>query len=561
MAFVHKTIISPRSSPTQAKGNPMRIRLLAGLLAFVVCLVAVAAALPQSNGVDGNWKITFVDGPDLLTFWLLKLDTKDGKLTGTVDPAPKAPQATIQNAALQDSTLRFTLDLGGQPIQFALRVPKGDSKRLMGIMKFRDESYPVQLEATKDDNAKGFDAIGAVKIPKGDFKELKDEVAKHSDDLGVFAIARALVSAAIADKVPAADLKAALVPVFQAARNYGGWDKEMLFQFARQVAGRDGFAALGEDLAQQALKAFGNDADSAIQLRCLDIIALSLLKQDKKDELTRIRARIGELEVKGHEENEKTGLGYTPAKVESRKGQRVVLVELFTGAQCPPCVAADLAFEGLGKTYTPSEVVLLQYHLHIPLPDPLTTPDTQARANFYGEDVRGTPTIFFNGKSAAGGGGPRPAGEAKYKDYRAIIDPLLEEANKIAVKVDAKRTDDNIAITATAAGYKPSDKLKLRFALIEPWVRYAGTNGLSYHAHVVRALPGGPAGFELTKDSAMWNTKVDLADIRQSASKHLDGFPYLDGQRPFSFRNLRVVAFIQNDDTKEVLHAVDVAVK
>jgi hypothetical protein len=539
----------------------MRIRLVAGLFAFAVCLAAIAAAQPKRSGVDGNWKITFVDGPDLLTFWLIKLDTKDGKMTGTIDPAPKAPPAAVQNVALKDSTLRFTLELGGQPIEFALNAPKGDSKRLLGIMKFRDESYPVQLEATKDDSAKGYDAIGAVKIPKGDFKELKDEVAKRTDDLGVFAIARALVSAAIADKVPAADLKAALVPVFQAAKNYGGWDKEMLLQFARQVAGREGFAALGGDLAQQALKAFGDGAESTVQLRCLDIIALSLLKQDKKDELTKVRARISEIEVKGHEENEITGLGFTPAKLESRKGQRVVLVELFTGAQCPPCVAADLAFEGLGKTYTPSEVVLLQYHLHIPLPDPLTTPDSQARATFYGEDVRGTPTIFFNGKSAAGGGGPRAGGEAKYKEYRGVIDPLLDDGNKITVKLDAKRTDDNIAINATAAGYKPSDKLKLRFALVEPWVRYAGTNGLSYHAHVVRALPGGPAGFDLTKDSAMWNTKVDLADIRQSASKHLDGFPYLDGQRPFSFRNLRVVAFIQNDDTKDVLHTVDVAVK
>jgi hypothetical protein len=539
----------------------MRMRLLAGLVALVVGLVAVAAAISNKDGVDGNWKITFVDGPDLLTFWLLKLDTKDGKLTGTVDAAPKAPPAAVQNAAFKDNTLSFTLEFSGQPIQFVLHVPKGEGKQLMGIMKFRDESYPVQLEASKEDNAKGFEAMGAVKVPKGDFKELKDEVAKHTNDLGIFAVARALVSAAIADKVPAADLKAALVPVFQAAKNYGGWDNELLVQFARQLASKDGLAVLGEEYAQRALKELGNNADSTIQLRCLDIIALSLLKQDKKDELTKVRARIGELEVKGHEENEKTGLGFTPGKLEDRKGQRVVLVELFTGAQCPPCVAADLAFEGLGKTFTPSEVVLLQYHLHIPLPDPMTTPDSQARATFYGEDVRGTPTIFFNGKSAAGGGGGRAGGQAKYKEYREIIDPLLDDANKIAVKLDAKRTDDNIAITATASGFKPSDKLKLRLALVEPWVRYAGTNGLSYHAHVVRALPGGAAGFDLNKDTAMWNTKVDLADLRQSASKHLDGFPYLDGQRPFSFRNLRVVAFIQNDDTKEVLHAVDVAVQ
>ena len=51
-----------------------------------------------------------------------------------------------------------------------------------------------------------------------------------------------------------------------------------------------------------------------------------------------------------------------------------VLVELFTGAECPPCVAADLAFDALGKTYKPTDVVLLEYHLHIPGPDALTNP-------------------------------------------------------------------------------------------------------------------------------------------------------------------------------------------
>ena len=43
---------------------------------------------------------------------------------------------------------------------------------------------------------------------------------------------------------------------------------------------------------------------------------------------------------------------FPPLKVEpfagSKKDNRTVLVELFTGAQCPPCVAADIAFELVG---------------------------------------------------------------------------------------------------------------------------------------------------------------------------------------------------------------------
>ena len=39
-----------------------------------------------------------------------------------------------------------------------------------------------------------------------------------------------------------------------------------------------------------------------------------------------------------------------------------------------------------------SEVVRLQYHLHVPGPDPLTNPDSEARAEFYARFVRSTPT-------------------------------------------------------------------------------------------------------------------------------------------------------------------------
>ena len=53
-------------------------------------------------------------------------------------------------------------------------------------------------------------------------------------------------------------------------------------------------------------------------------------------------------------------------------------MELFTGAQCPPCVAADVAFDVLEKTYKPADLVLIQYHLHIPGPDPLTNAASEA---------------------------------------------------------------------------------------------------------------------------------------------------------------------------------------
>ena len=67
------------------------------------------------------------------------------------------------------------------------------------------------------------------------------------------------------------------------------------------------------------------------------------------------------------------------------------------------------------------------------------------------------------------------------------------------------------------------------------------------------------------KKDAEQNTVIDLGDLRQSLTKYLDDSakegPFLDSQRPMRFRNLSVVAFVQNDATQEVLQAVQVPVR
>src|SRR4029453_194767 len=106
------------------------------------------------------------------------------------------------------------------------------------------------------------------------------------------------------------------------------------------------------------------------------------------------------------------------------KGDRGAVLGLFTGAQGPPCVAADFAFDGLEKTYKPADVVLIQYHVHIPGPDPMTNPSTEARWKYYLEklpdDVGGVPTALFNGQplpEKQRGGGPVAFAEMKYKEF------------------------------------------------------------------------------------------------------------------------------------------------
>jgi hypothetical protein len=244
-----------------------------------------------------------------------------------------------------------------------------------------------------------------------------------------------------------------------------------------------------------------------------------------------------------------------------------VLVELFTGAQCPPCVAADLAFDGAEKTYPPTEVVLLQYHLHIPGPDPLANEDTAARGKYYDDEVEGTPTVLFNGKlkSKANDGGSMDDAKEKYQDYRDVIQSLLEQTTPVKLTAQAVRKGDKIEITATADDVpNPGEKVRLRLALVEEAVRYVGGNQLRFHHRVVRDLPGGAAGVVLKAKAGKQQATVDLAKLRERLTGYLAEVgkktPFPNESRPLDLKNLYVVAFVQNDENKEVLQSVQVKV-
>jgi hypothetical protein len=260
-------------------------------------------------------------------------------------------------------------------------------------------------------------------------------------------------------------------------------------------------------------------------------------------------------------------------------------MELFTGAQCPPCVAADVAFDALLESYKPAEMIGLQYHLHIPGPDPLTNKDTQARQQYYGSEVGGTPSTFFNGHSQAGGGGPMQASEQKYAEYRQIIDRQLGSAREANIELSASRSGDEIDITAQATVKKKASgdgaaatkdggdnqktggkfQPRLRLVLTEAAVRYVGGNKLRYHHHVVRDFPGGTEGKDLSSGSGELKVKVNLAELRQNLEDYLGGYtkmrPFPNPLPEIAFKDLSVVAFVQDDADKNVLHAVSVPVK
>jgi hypothetical protein len=269
-----------------------------------------------------------------------------------------------------------------------------------------------------------------------------------------------------------------------------------------------------------------------------------------------------------------TGLPFKPEPFAGRKAdsKRVVVMEMFTGAQCPPCVAADLAFDGLLQAYKPSDLILVQYHQHIPGPDPLTNSETEARWIHYqkamkGKKLGGVPTAIINGATPRVGGGPLGFSEKTYTAYRNMIDPLLETPAACTINATAKRVGDKIEIEANVKGFDNAgpDK-KLRLLLVEETVHYGGGNKIRIHHHVVRAMPGGIDGKAITDRKLTTTASVDVPELRKTLTSYLDTFvatkgPFPRQIRPMDMRDLRVVAFVQDDESNEILNAVQVGVE
>jgi thiol-disulfide isomerase/thioredoxin len=396
------------------------------------------------------------------------------------------------------------------------------------------------------------------------FEVNKEVVAKGAGDLRFFAAVFELLAEAGKKKAKAEEVRGWADKAFRAADANGPrWQRYVATQMARYLLDGGGFNDLALTYARRAERLLDPKAAPAERLQVLGALAAALKTADKTEELKEVEARLDKIDV-----------SLKPAKFAGRKGKsdRAVLVELFTGSQCPPCVAADLAFDALGKTYTPAEVVLLEYHEHIPGPDALTNRDTEARLEYYQRAIEGTPTILLDGRplDASGGGVDEAAG--LYEAYREVLDEqLIERPAGAKLTAAAVRKGNKIDITAEATDVdRPNEPLRLRVALVEDEVSYVGGNQIRLHHHVVRAFPGGAEGLAIKGKTGKQAVTVDLDQLRKDLTKYLDeaakkaeedGQAFPKAGRPMELKNLKVVAFLQNDRTKEVVQAVQADVR
>jgi hypothetical protein len=507
------------------------------LLGLAFLVAAIPAAARTDGELSGTWKFTTLNamGNREVTSWLFKLETVDGKTTAKLANTypPKAKFDLVSFDVAGDRVqLKIKQAAKGAPEQWFEGILSKDKKKIVGVGGSGTTVSAAYMAATDmtEISAEQYQAKPQIKP-----EELKSW-------------------AEVADKLLAS------------INSQGRVDVNLQFALAF-LAGKNYDLAIQH--ANAAEKALDNKSSQDLQAKVLQIAARVLGDAGRTAELRSVSTRLEKLEKVLDEEYMVKVPPFKGENFAGRKGdsKRAVTLELFTGAQCPPCVASDVAFDVLQKTYKPSELVLIQYHMHIPGPDPMTNPDTEARWKYYrdaygAKAVSGTPTALFAGGSAKVGGGAMAAGEKLYEAYCKIIDPLLETPAACKISVSANRARDSVKIKTNVDGLeKPGKDAKLRILLVEESVRLLGSNKLRLHHQVVRSMPGGAEGVAMMNPTMAVNNEVDLKNLRKQLIKYLDDcdlnlrLPFPQVSRPLDMQHLRVIALVQDDSTHEILQA------
>ncbi len=586
---------------------------------YVMAFAAIVFALPATFAAEpalteNHWRLSQVmptgsESP----LMLFKIEKKDGKLTAkVVDDAIKAESAGGDVTA-DSKTVSVNVQIGGAKYKFEGIVDSKDAKIIRGALTDSGRTFKCLLASQEGEkiaaivNPKAPEPMlavqklnAAVTTLRGqifrskdanDKAELQDKlkaaqaeadnkapallrevIAKHADSLFAVQAANQLIAGAGKNKAKADEIAAWAKVVEDDATRYGPKIAlEASVVVGETLINQKDVAASAMPIAKKLVASLQESDPLTSQSKALTLLSKATKAAGTMD--AAIEARLVKIEKALDEEYVTKVPPFKPAKFAGRKdkdAKRVAVLELFTGAQCPPCVAADVAFDALEKAYNATDLVLIQYHMHIPGPDPLTNLDSIARWNYYREkysmEIGGTPSTLFNGKPQAPGGGGMAGAQGKFNQYKGIIDGLLEEKTPITIGGSAKLNGDKVAIDVNVDGVKePGKNIKLRLVLVEETIKYIGGNNLRFHHQVVRSIPDAKEGTAITEKSLKKSATIDLVDVKKGLTKYLDDFgktrPFPNTERPMDLKHLKVIALVQDDESLEILNAMQFDVK
>jgi hypothetical protein len=225
----------------------------------------------------------------------------------------------------------------------------------------------------------------------------------------------------------------------------------------------------------------------------------------------------------------------------STTANKIVLLEDFANVSCVPCVVSNQVIESLLNGSYAGKIAVVKFPISWPSPyDPFYLANKTIcddRIAYY--NVSNAPTIMVDGLLS-------PQQPQDSNDVKAKIEQRLTHAAQFGITVDKTFQDSslivNINVTAVGlAGINLND-LVLKTIVIENDIEFEeapGANGERVFYNVLRTVLPANEGYSFAGKSALQQPIVLNWDT-----------DLLSNWNP---ANLHVVAFIQNNQTKEVL--------
>ncbi len=580
---------------------------------FILCLAlplgpANLEDVPDTS-LEGTWKVSYFSSPSAeVANWIVKLQFQNGKLVGNLVASAREGEFALSKAELSNRRVHLVFKTGASVHVFEgwlgsdkdritgayederrlyiahmtrtqlttlgpadvliskeLPPPMQQAVELSG--KFNQLHFQMQQAKEPDDKIKFLQQmIDAIKETQSELPKLFQEtIDKHPEDIAVFDATLQLLRGATKNKATLDQAQQWAKASLQAAGKYGpGWEKEIAMQIAQTLGNQKDFIQLATQYAERAAELIKDTDTTARQRRVLKLLVGLQKLAGKSDTLRETEERLEKVESILDKDYDAKN---PPLKVEPFAGRksssnRAVVLELFTAADSGPSVAPQMACDLLSQAYKPTELLVLQHHVNLPNTDSLSNPESEARFAEYRKkfpaEVRSTPVSCLNGKPKAIRGGAIADTAKKLAEYREIIDPLLEEQAGATLRIKSTCCDDKVDTQVVVSDVKgAADGLRLYVALVEDKIRYLGSNRIRFHYSVVRALPTGVEGVALPNDGAPYTVSVNLQELRAKMSKYLDDTaaanPVVNPDLPIEFKNLRVVAFVQDHKTNEIV--------
>jgi hypothetical protein len=526
----------------------------------LMCLFTLLAwlnPLLAASPAAGTWKLIFPiqsrqGSVDVSV--LIAISESDGKwfadvLDTNLDTQGIEPK--IKDVVVNEDRIRFELVLGNETVGFDGRVAPKNEKVLgslnLGGNLMTAEVYPSKLKNLKDSFEVAREDLNLIDNGGAKLLNAMSEVLRQAEK----------------KKLKVEEVRTLTDKASKLAEPYGiRWQRFVAIRLAELLAGQETLAPIALEQARIAERMIQSDEPLSTTMVIYQDLVKVYLAAKKDDEAKKLQQQLTRMEARDYQDYVRKYPGFKPEPYTGRKAKsdRVAMFELFTNADAPNVVAAEAAFDALSQAYKPTDVVLVRYHLPGPGPDPFFNRSVLERLQYYGKVAASAPVGFLSGKIQPGGG-PLGLAKIKFKSYSEAIDEVLEKPASVKLVGSGSLVGDDLKVSVEVAELqKPGEKVTLRFALLEDRIRFAGGNGIRYHNTVFRTYLGVAAGIPQTKKDGKFEQAAKVSELRKKIETEVASFRQREDveipELPVDLKGLKVIAFIQDDETKEVLNAV-----